>query len=402
MDQAVLARPGVTPPAAPATARPLRITLVTETFPPEINGVAHTLSHLAQGLYACGHEVEVVRPRQGPRDAPALGEGIRQRLTAGLPVPGYRGLHFGLPAGRQLARHWREARPDVVYIATEGLLGQSALKAARRHYIPVVSGFHTNFDAYARFYGLGFVESLVFAYLRRFHNRCQATLAPTAALAKALETRGVERVGVLARGVDTTLFNPAHRDPALRDGWGVGADGLAVLYVGRIAAEKNIRQTIAAFDAIRAQRPEARLVLVGDGPLRARLEREFPQLVFCGPRRGADLARHYASADLFLFASTSETYGNVVIEAMASGLPVLTYDYAAGRAHIRSGENGRLVPFDDQRAFVAAAVDMIRDPQALRAMGRKARQTAEALAWKRVIERFEVSLRRAMDTFAAH
>ena len=397
MDQAVTARPDRSGTLVTATGAALRVTLVTETYPPEINGVAHTLSHLAQGLAERGHAVEVVRPRQDAADGPATTQGITQLLTGGLPAPGYPGLHLGLPSGRRLRRHWRAQRPDVVYIATEGPLGHSALAAARHLRIPVLSGFHTNFDAYTRFYRIGLLEPLVLAWLRRFHNRCQGTLAPTAALAARLERRGFRHMGVLARGVDTTRFDPARRDPALRAAWGLAPGALAVLYVGRLAAEKNIALTIEAFKSIHREHPDSRLVLVGDGPLRERLGRELPEAVFCGPRRGEDLARHYASADLFLFASTSETYGNVVIEAMASGLPVLTYDYAAGREHIRPGVNGQLAPFDDAPAFLAAALGMTRDPQALQAMGRQARLTAERLAWGRIIQRFEHSLRAAIQ-----
>ncbi|MBD3617898.1 MAG: glycosyltransferase family 1 protein [Chromatiales bacterium] len=401
MDQAATARPDQDDTSVTATGGALRVALVTETYPPEINGVAHTLSHLAQGLAERGHAVEVVRPRQDATDRatddPATTHGIAQLLTGGLPAPGYPGLHLGLPAGRRLRRRWRAQRPDVVYIATEGPLGHSALAAARQLQIPVLSGFHTNFDAYTRFYRIGLLEPLVLAWLRRFHNRCQGTLAPTAALAARLEARGFRHMGVLARGVDTTLFDPARRDPGLRAAWGLAPGALAVLYVGRLAAEKNIALTIEAFKAIRRVHPDSRLVLVGDGPLRERLARELPEAIFCGPRRGEDLARHYASADLFLFASTSETYGNVVIEAMASGLPVLTYDYAAGREHIHRGVNGQLAPFDDASAFVAAARAMTRDPQALQALGRQARITAERLAWGRIIQRFEHGLRAAIQ-----
>jgi len=383
-----------------ASRLPLSVAFVTETYPPEINGVAHTVSHLVRGLADRGHDVQVIRPGQGRDDRTVDDAAIPEVVTAGLPIPGYRQLRMGLPAGRRLRRRWQARRPDVIYIATEGPLGRSALAAARRLSIPVVSGFHTNFDAYTKFYRVGFIESVVLGYLRRFHNRCQGTLVPTAELAHSLESKGFQRVAVMARGVDTERFQPGHRDAALRREWGVGDDALAVLFVGRVAAEKNIRLAIAAFEAIEHKHPGARFVVVGDGPLRQRLQAEYPRFVFRGARRGLDLARHYASADLFVFGSTSETYGNVIIEAMASGLPVVCYDYAAGHQHIRPGDNGLLAPLDDAAAFVHQAVRLAGDRERAHEIGRHARTTAEALAWDRILDRFEEALRTAMD--AAH
>ena len=397
MDTRVSQQPPVPGSDAPA---PSRIAFVTETYPPEINGVAHTLGHLVAGLHARGHAVEVIRPRQGPDDT-AENAAIPELITPGLPIPGYRQLRFGMPARRRLERRWRERRPDVIYIATEGPLGSSALKSAQRLFIPVVSGFHTNFDAYTRFYRVGFIEPLVRGYLRRFHNRCQGTLVPTRELAEQLQGQGLQRVTVMARGVDTERFHPRHRDDALRREWGLGDDDLAVLFVGRVAAEKNIRLAIRAFEAIERQNPRARFIVVGDGPLRARLETEYPRFVFRGARRGMELARHYASADLFLFGSTSETYGNVIIEAMASGLPVVCFDYAAGHQHIESGANGLLAPFGDDTAFVEQAMAGATNRAHAHEMGRQARVTAETLAWSRILDRFEQALHAAMDVFGA-
>ena len=384
-----------------APDRTLRIGLVTETFRPEINGVANTLGHLVDRLGARGHRLDIVRPRQGKDDRANDTVHARELLTTGLPIPGYRGLRFGMPATRQLRARWEAQRPDVLYVATEGPLGRSALSVARELFIPVVSGFHTNFDAYTRFYRVGFVEPLVFRYLRDFHNRCQGTLVPTTELSRELNRKGIKRLGVMARGVDTQLFHPSRRSPQLRADWGLGPDDLAVLYVGRIAAEKNIRLAIDAFQAIKQQRPEARFVLVGDGPLRTRLQQEFPDLVFTGARRGVELAQHYASGDLFLFPSTSETYGNVVIEAMASGLSVLTYDYAAGREHIVDGRNGALAPFDHPIAYVQRALELAGAPDALEVMGHAARHSAEALDWSQIVDRFEHALHCAIDVFSA-
>jgi glycosyltransferase involved in cell wall biosynthesis len=294
-------------------------------------------------------------------------------------LPRYPGLRFGLPAHRRLHRHWSAQRPDVLYIATEGPLGLTALGAARRLGIPVSTGFHTRFDDYARHYGFGFLTPIVYAYLRRFHNRADATLVPTAELATFLETNRFRNVRLLRRAVDTKLFHPKQRDPALRREWQLGAGDLAVIYVGRIAPEKNLVLAVSAFRAIQTQHPSARFVLVGDGPARRSLSTAHPDFIFAGVRRGADLARHYASGDLFLFPSVTETFGNVTLEALASGVPVVAYDYGAAREHMRAADVGACVTLHDRELFVAAAVALANDePRRLR-LRESARAAVESL-----------------------
>ena len=308
----------------------MRYAIVTETYLPEINGVALTVAELEHGLRARGHEVFVVRPRQR-HDADGA---ARELLMRGLPLPRYPGLRLGLPATRQLVAHWRATRPDAIYVATEGPLGWSAVRAARRLRIPVASGFHTRFDDYARDYGLAFLAPLVLGWMRRFHNRTDATLVPTRELAAQLQSLGFNRVTRLPRAVDTQQFDPHRRDPTLRAAWGLDDGGVAAIHVGRIAAEKNLYLAVRAFrqlqHAMREQRrPEPRFVWVGDGPARAALQRANPDFIFCGVQRGDALARHFASGDLFLFPSRSETFGNVTLEAMASGVPTVAFDYGA-------------------------------------------------------------------------
>jgi glycosyltransferase involved in cell wall biosynthesis len=338
----------------------MRIAIVTETWPPEINGVALTVQSLATGLAAFGHSIEVVRPRQDD-DAAATIHGLDHLPMPGAGLPRYPGLRFGLPAHRTLYRRWSTQRPDVLYVATEGPLGLTALGAARRLGIPVSTGFHTRFDDYARHYGFGFLTPIVYAYLRRFHNRADATLVPTAELAGFLETNRFRNVRLLRRAVDTALFHPTRRDEALRREWRVGESDLAAIYVGRIAPEKNLEVAVRTFRAIQARHAAARFILVGDGPARKALSETHPDFVFAGVRRGADLARHYASGDLFLFPSVTETFGNVTLEALASGVPVVAYDYGAAREHMSASDVGARVPLHDSEAFTAAAVALADD-----------------------------------------
>jgi len=337
----------------------LKVALVTETYLPEVNGVAMTLGRLSAGLSARGHRVQIVRPRQKHEKTGWQADG--QLLTPGIPIPRYPELRFGLPVTDRLWQAWRNQTPDVVHVATEGPLGFSALGAARQLGIPVVSTFHTNFHSYSRHYGVGWLHGSIERYLRWFHNRTAATLVPTTTLAKQLSVRGFHAVSVLSRGVDTRLFNPAKRSPALRATWDATEHDPVVMVVGRIAPEKNLEVALAAFAAIRAEQPGAKMICVGDGPLLAPLARRHPECRFVGNQHGETLAAHYASADLFLFPSLTETFGNVVSEALASGLPVVAFDMAAASDLIEDGLNGRRVVPGDKPAFIAASCALARN-----------------------------------------
>ncbi|WP_434560613.1 glycosyltransferase family 4 protein [Pseudomonas sp. R1-6] len=373
----------------------LHVTLVTETFAPEINGVANTLGRLHDGLRARGHRVELIRPRQA--GDLGLTSDDQLLLCRGWPLPGYPGLQWGQASMHKLLRRWKRHRPDVLYIATEGPLGLSALRAARRLGISVVSGFHTNFQQYTQQYGLGLLSRGLTHYLRWFHNRSSLTLVPSVSQRLELERRHFERVALLSRGVDSHLFHPAKRSAALRKSWGLDDDAIAVLHVGRLAPEKNLALLKRSFDTLRSAfaTRQIKLVIVGDGPQRLALEQQLPEAIFCGAQRGEALAAHYASGDVFVFPSLTETFGNVVLEALASGLGVVAYDQAAAAQHIRHGYNGVLAMPGDEEAFCDAARWLLEEPEALRCVRLNARQHASRQGWGAVIEQFEALLRSA-------
>ncbi|PWK85264.1 glycosyltransferase family 4 protein [Fulvimonas soli] len=373
----------------------MRIGIVSETYPPEINGVALTVHGLAAGLAARGHTVELVRPRQAQPHADE--PGILAMEVRGAALPRYPGLRFGLPAGRMLRRRWQRLRPDAVYIATEGPLGWSALRSAVRLGIPAATGFHTRFDAYADHYGAGFLTPLVRGHLRRFHRRAAATLVPTDALAEELRALGVDNACILRRAVDTALFHPGRRDPALRAQWGVDGSTPVMLYVGRIAPEKNLELAVRAFRAAQREMPKLRYVWVGDGPARAALAQANPDFVFAGVQRGEELARHYASADLFPFPSLSETFGNVILEALAAGLPVVAYAEGAAREHLRSGANGFAIEPGNEPSFIEAVAKLAANPSLIRHMGRAACASTAQLSPEAVVRDFESLLRRLAE-----
>jgi glycosyltransferase involved in cell wall biosynthesis len=369
------------------TLEPHNISVVTETYPPEVNGVSLTLGNLVKGLRARGHSVSLVRPGQKGFDANPTRRDAT--LVRGLPLPGYHGLQFGVPSIRLLQRNWRVARPDVVYVATEGPLGWSAIRAARYLQIPVISGFHTNYHSYCRHYRLGWLQHLALQYLRWFHNHTNFTLVSNEDLRRRLLRLGFNNVGILERGVDSGLFTPQRRCDELRHQWGASESTLVLIYVGRVATEKNLGLAIQAYRAAHRCFDGIKFVIVGDGPVRQTLERAHRDLIFTGSKTGEDLARHYASADIFLFASETETFGNVTLEAMASGLAVIAYDYAGARLHIENRENGVLVPYGDARAFIASTCALAGDRSALLRIRQMARDHAAQVAWTRVVEQFE-------------
>lgn len=373
----------------PAARRSLRIAVVTETYPPELNGVAMTLKHVVEGLRARHHDIQLVRPRQPGGDTAARHGRFEEVLLRGMPIPRYPDLQMGVPSKKALTALWTLRRPDLVHIATEGPLGWSALHVAGRLKLPVCSEFRTNFHAYSRHYGIAWLQRPIKAYLRKFHNRTACTMVPTERLAAELGAAGFERLVVVTRGVDTQTFDPVRRSEALRRSWGLFPDGRAVLYVGRLAPEKNLGTLVTAFEAMQHLDPTLRLVVVGDGPQRRELAERLPAAIFAGRRSGEDLAAHYASADLFVFPSMTETFGNVTTEALASGLAVLAYEHAAAAQLIRSGENGLLARLGDEADFVARACELAADRDTAARLGRNGRALARGLGWDRIVAQIE-------------
>lgn len=371
----------------------LHVCVVTETYPPEINGVAMTLQRLVTGLIDAGHHVSLVRPRQSAHDRPGCSRTPQQTLVAGLPIPGYRGLHFGLPAGRRMQRVWETSRPDIIYVATEGPLGASAIHSAKRMAIPTISGFHTNFNSYSKHYHIGILNSIILSHLRRLHNRTNATLVPSEDLQLELSQAGFKNVQILARGVDCSLFTQEKRADAIRHAWGVKSTEPVVLYVGRLATEKNMQLFVRTYRAMQQQRDDLRCVMVGDGPLYRCLQTDNPDIIFCGIHTGESLAAHYASADIFLFPSETETFGNVTMEAMASGLAVVAYDYAAAQRHITDGQNGFVAPFKSDEIFIKRAVELVNGDLDMNRIRQNARNYALSIDWSEIIELFEIILR---------
>lgn len=372
-------------PAASATPEsPLRIALLTETFPPDVNGVARTLRLLADGLSREGHAVTVIHTARGN----VASNEFETYKVLSLPVLVYPNVRVGLVRPKRLGKILEQHNIELLYIATEGPLGQSAVRAAAQLGIPCITGYHTNFDHYTRFYRLAFLERLTQGYLNRFHNRSALTLTFSKDMITQLRSRDIHSVALLRKGVDLSQFNPKFRSAHWREGFGVDAETPLLLYVGRLAPEKNIDVAIAAFKAFQSQHPTARMMLTGEGPERSRLERQNPDIIFTGLLQGDDLSRAYASADLFVFPSLSETFGNVVLEAMASGLAVLAFRHAAAAQIIDTHRDGVLVDGDKSIDFIQAAKTLAQDAKALSQLGQAAQHTAQQHSVTALIQHF--------------
>lgn len=376
----------------PRTLSRMRISFVSETYPPEVNGVALTVARFVDGLRARGHEVQLVRPKQDRNDLAESGPNFHEVLMRGMPIPRYPSLRMGVPSKRALVKLWATRRPDLVHIATEGPLGWSALQACKALRLAATSDFRTNFHAYSEHYGVAWLRTPILAYLRRFHNATLRTFVPTQELLSSLSSSGFRSLSVVARGVDTALFNPARRSSALRQSWGVSPDACVVLCVGRLAPEKNIGLLLSAYADLVARGLRCKLVLVGDGPLRSEIEQRCPDAVVAGQRFGEDLAAYYASADVFAFPSKTETFGNVVTEAMASGLAVVAFRQAAAAQFIECGRSGLLCDPSDGAGFSAALFCAVSDRSRSRSMGVAARRSAESLDWPSTVRLFESEL----------
>jgi glycosyltransferase involved in cell wall biosynthesis len=374
----------------------MNICIVTETYPPEINGVAKTLHTIAKGLKELGHKITIIRPHQ--KGQPKQSNDTEETIVPSLPIPGYKGLHFGLPCRARLRSIWKKARPDIIYVATEGPLGLSAINVASKMQIAVTSGFHTNFHKYMRHYRLPGMAKLAERFLRKTHNQTLRTFAPTKEVIQQLNSMGVHNTRLLSRGVDTQVFNPKKRDAKLRQSWGAQSDEDCVaLFVSRIAAEKNIPLAIQGFEKIQTIKPNAKCVFVGDGPERERLQKKYPSFQFAGMQTGEALSKYYASGDLFIFPSLTETFGNVVTEAMASGLIPIAFDYAAPKQFIQQGANGFLANYEDEEDFLKQINRAFELEHLWPEIRLSARQTSEALNWNTIITQFAEELKIAFE-----
>lgn len=375
----------------------LRIAVVTETWPPEVNGVAVTLSKLIHHLGNRHHSIQLIRPRQNKQDEGLEETGWSELLLRGLPIPRYPQLKLGLPSKKALIKAWSTRRPDLVHIATEGPLSWSALQAAHVLRLPVTSDFRTNFHSYCQHYGVGWLTKPIVAYLRKFHNRTAFTMVPTTEMKRQLEGLGFKNLCVVARGIDTQRFHPNKRSDVMRQSWQVKPETMVLLSVGRLAAEKNLDLTIETYQALKAAGRDVKMVFAGDGPMRALVESKCPEALFAGMCTHEQLATLYASADLLLFPSLTETFGNVTLESLACATPVLAFDCAAAGEFITHRKNGWLAQCDDRQSYIQYALEITAHPATLSQARQHTRGSIEHLGWDEIAGQVETIFQRAIE-----
>lgn len=369
----------------------MRIALFTETFLPKIDGISHTLCRLLEHLEAGGHESLLLGPAGGPdryAGTPIVG------LPAGA-FPPYRELRLVPPIfdpGDRVAAF----APDLVHVVNPVSLGVTGIRIARRMDLPLVASYHTDIPGFATRWGYGVLAGPLWRYLRWLHNRADLNLCPSRYTRQQLERNGFRRLRVWARGVDTARFGPHWRDRGWRARLSGGRDERTILlYVGRLSPEKRLDWLRPVLDAV----PEARLSIVGDGPARSALEQAFAGTgtVFTGFLSGEDLSRAYASADLFVFPAANETFGNVVLEAMASGLPVVAPASGGVLDSVVDGETGLLFSPEDKVGLVRCAGRLALSPATARRLGGSGRKVAESRSWDRVFDGLLADYREVID-----
>ncbi len=390
--------------------RPPRLLVCTDTYPPQVNGVSVVTSLSVIGLAERGWEVTVAAPRYptAMRDAfppDVMRAGARELLLLpSAPLPFYPDIRLSLPNATALSELVDRHRPDLVHCATEFSIGWLAQRLAHRRGLPVVTSYHTDFSRYTESYGVGWLRPAVSSHLARFHRRAARTYTPSASAAADVRTLGAPDVEVWGRGVDTTQFHPRHRSDPLRRAYG-RRDTFIFLHVGRLAAEKGVDLILAAYQRARTQLPDGavHLVVAGAGPKTDALRAQAGDGVsFLGNLdRREVLPRLYASADAFVFSSVTETLGLVILEAMASGLPVIAAPAGGVADHLRDDLNGLAYPAGDVEAMARAMIALALQRDRAATLGAGARSTAEALDWSHELNRLDDSYREVIARHGA-
>lgn len=368
----------VSPQAVDASS--IRLALFTDTIGPQVNGVARTLDRLVTALRDRGGEIRVFAPQD-----PEAGADDGAVRFPSRPFWGYPQLRLAWPRQQEVQVELAAFRPTIVHAATEFGVGLAGRRAALRLEIPFVSSYHTSFTAYAAHYGLGLLARPGWSYLRWFHNAGRRTFCPTEAIVREVEQQGFERCAVWSRGVDGTRFSPRFRSAAFRAAIGANDETLVAAYIGRLAPEKQVQVALDAVRLAQSARPgRLRLLAVGDGPYELEARSRAPEAsTFTGRLEGAALSEAYASSDVLLFPSTTDTFGNVMLEAMASGVAVIGADVGPTR-EVLLPDRGWVTEAGNAEAFAHLLVQLIDDRDRLHAMRRAALAHASTRTWSAV------------------
>jgi glycosyltransferase involved in cell wall biosynthesis len=350
-----------------------------------VSGVGVTLLRLTRALERRGHQVRVYSATYplppGKADRPEV------HRSPSVPLFLYPDVQWAFPRLRDIVQDLEQFEPDVVHVATEFAVGLSGLKAARQLKIPVIASAHTDYDKYAARYGVEWALRLGWHYLRWFYGQAHRVLCPSFMYEQHLHSRGVFHTGVWSRGVDPDEFHPRFRSDAYRASLGLGPNDLLVTYIGRIAREKNLKHLLSAWNALQAERGNAVLVFVGRGPLEEEIRRrELPGVHVLGLLHDRELAAAYASADIFVFPSATETFGNSLLEAMGSGLPCLAASAGGVLEFARHAGNAWLVAPNSASALTHGLRRLMHDPGLRQKLSEGGLKTASERSWDQVYD----------------
>ncbi|MFB6231874.1 MAG: glycosyltransferase family 4 protein [Salinibacter sp.] len=364
---------------------PKRIALFVGAYNHIADGVSLTLNRLVAHLEQQGVAVRVYAPTV---DDPALDHAGTLVPVPSLPAPGRSEYRLSLGITPSVREDLETFAPTLYHVATPDLLGHQALRRAQSTETPVVASYHTHFSSYLKYYHLGLLEAPVWSYLRSFYNQCRQVYVPTYTMAEVLREHGItSEFRFWPRGVNTDRFTPMRRSMRWRRARGIGDDEVVVAFVSRLVREKGLDVYADVIERLERQNVPHRSLVVGDGPARDDLEARLPNATFTGFLEGDNLARAYASSDVFLFPSDTETFGNVTLEAMASGLPTVCADAAGSRDLVDDGTTGRLCPPGDVDAFAEATCELIADASLRDRMSTAAFERAQDFTWSNVLSR---------------
>lgn len=374
----------------------MRVALFTDTFLPDVNGVARTLGRWVDYLESQGITCRVFAPTSENETGSDYNDSLVERFYS-IPFLLYPEVKLAIPNPLSIKKTLQEFKPDIIHCATPFNLGLYGLHYAKKHKIPFVASYHTHFDQYLQYYKIQWVEGMLWRYLGWFHQTCRRIYVPSMSTLHYLEDRGFENLEVWSRGVDVSRFHPdVDRDAILRDA-GADPSKRALLYVGRLAPEKSVDVLLEAYEALPERwKANTQLILAGDGPLYKELTESYKDredILFLGFLGGQRLSDLYAAADLFVFPSATETFGNVVLEAMASGTPVIGAAAGGVQDTVSHMKTGWLCPVGDAPAFAEAMTTLLDNPEQLQAMSQAGRSYSEQQSWDSIFGRLLDSYR---------
>ncbi|WP_120075963.1 glycosyltransferase family 4 protein [Aurantiacibacter odishensis] len=357
----------------------LRVALFSGNYNYVRDGANQALNRLVDYLLRQGADVRVYSPTT---DTPAFEPAGELVSLPSVPIPGRGEYQFSTGLSKEIKANLAEFDPHIVHISSPDVSGHRAATWARAHDKPVLASVHTRFETYPRYYGFGFIEPVFVALLRRFYHRCDAIVAPSASMIEELREQGMHHdIGTWSRGVDRHIFTPARRDVEWRRSLGIGDDDMAVGFLGRLVLEKGIDIFAETMVELRKRGVPHQVLVIGEGPAKEFFAEKVPEAKFVGFQQGEDLGRAVASMDVLLNPSVTETFGNVTLEAMACGVPVVAADATGASSLVIEGETGHLVPPRDVSAYADALAAYASDPELRRAHGEAGARRADAFDW---------------------